>query len=75
MQDTLDYEEGASLEPGLATGPVLYAAEEHPQLQELIERNFTEEGDIELVRSSYPMYGSISYFTPGYSICSSIIWD
>jgi hexaprenyl-diphosphate synthase len=51
IQDTLDYEEGASPEPGLATGPALYAAEEHPELQQLIQRNFTQEGDIELVRS------------------------
>jgi hexaprenyl-diphosphate synthase len=55
MQDTLDYEEGASLKPGLATVPVLYAAEEHPQLERLIQRNFTLEGDIELVRSSHPI--------------------
>lgn len=50
MQDSLVYEEGTSLEPGLATGPVLYAAEEHSELQQLIQRNFMQEGDIELVR-------------------------
>jgi hexaprenyl-diphosphate synthase len=58
VQDTLDYEEGASLEPGLATGPVLYAAEEYPELQQLIQRNFTQEGDIELVRPLYFAYHS-----------------
>ncbi|KAF8224661.1 trans-hexaprenyltranstransferase [Tricholoma matsutake] len=51
MQDSLVYEEGTSLEPGLATGPVLYAAEEHSELQQLIQRNFMQEGDIELAIS------------------------
>ena len=63
MEDTLDYEEGASMEPGLATGPVLYAAEEHPELQQLIQRNFTQEGDIELVRWLRPTYNSIWHFS------------
>lgn len=36
---------------GLATGPALYAWEEHPELGPLIERKFEKEGDVELVRS------------------------
>lgn len=59
MEDAIDYEEGGSPKPGLATGPVLYAAEEFPELQQLIERNFAQEGDIELVRSLHFTYSSV----------------
>ncbi|KAF8845999.1 terpenoid synthase [Paxillus ammoniavirescens] len=38
---------GADLRLGLATGPVLYAAEEHPELEPLIARRFKEDGDVE----------------------------
>lgn len=34
--------------PGLATAPVLFAAEEYPELNKLIKRSFSKEGDIEL---------------------------
>lgn len=56
--DILDYEAGegtlgkpggADLNLGLATGPVLFAWEEHPELGPLIERKFKEEGDVERV--------------------------
>jgi hexaprenyl-diphosphate synthase len=40
----------ADLKLGLATAPVLYASEEFPQLLPLIERRFTEPGDVEKVR-------------------------
>lgn len=36
--------------PGLATGPAIYASEEHPALLQLIQRKFIEEGDVDLVR-------------------------
>ncbi|KAL7750492.1 coq1 putative hexaprenyl diphosphate synthase [Sorochytrium milnesiophthora] len=38
---------GADLKLGLATAPVLYAAEEHPELRSMIERRFAEPGDAE----------------------------
>lgn len=41
---------GADLQLGLATGPALFAWEEHPDLGPLIERKFREPGDVELVR-------------------------
>lgn len=46
----------ADLKAGLATAPVLFAAEEFPRLQVLIDRKFNEPGDVdealELVQSS-----------------------
>ena len=41
---------GADLKLGLATAPVLYAWEEYPELGPLIERKFSQEGDITKVR-------------------------
>ncbi|KAF8559948.1 terpenoid synthase [Imleria badia] len=38
---------GADLRLGLATGPVLYAAEEYPELEPLIARGFKCDGDVE----------------------------
>jgi geranylgeranyl pyrophosphate synthase len=58
VDDILDYESadstmgkpgGADLQLGLATGPALFAWEEHPELGPLIERKFKEPGDVELV--------------------------
>ena len=58
MDDVLDYEPasatlgkpgGADLNLGLATGPALYAWEEH-KMGELIQRKFEHPGDVELVR-------------------------
>ena len=47
---------GNDLRSGLTTAPVLYAAEEYPELHALIRRKFREEGDVEhaldLVRRS-----------------------
>ena len=59
VDDILDYESaestmgkpgGADLQLGLATGPALFAWEEHPELGPLIERKFKQPGDVELVR-------------------------
>ncbi|KII93947.1 hypothetical protein PLICRDRAFT_49942 [Plicaturopsis crispa FD-325 SS-3] len=59
VDDILDYEAGeatlgkpggADLRLGLATGPALYAWEEHPEMGALIERKFEQEGDVELAR-------------------------
>ncbi|EAU92273.2 trans-hexaprenyltranstransferase [Coprinopsis cinerea okayama7 len=48
IEDTLDYDAcSPGLQPGLATAPVLYALEEHPELKHLIARNLTGTGDIE----------------------------
>ncbi|BDA44504.1 Decaprenyl-diphosphate synthase subunit 1 [Coccomyxa sp. Obi] len=38
------------LHSGLATAPVLFAAEEHPQLRAMILRKFKSEGDVELAQ-------------------------
>lgn len=55
VDDMLDYtvsaEElgkpaGADLNLGLATAPALFAWEEHPELGPMIERKFSEEGDV-----------------------------
>ncbi|KAF7794344.1 hypothetical protein EIP86_005478 [Pleurotus ostreatoroseus] len=59
VDDTLDYEAGegtlgkpggADLQLGLATGPALFAWEEHPEMGPLIERKFKQTGDVELAR-------------------------
>ncbi|TFK32303.1 isoprenoid synthase domain-containing protein [Crucibulum laeve] len=59
VDDVLDYESasvtlgkpgGADLQLGLATGPALYAWEEHPEMGELIQRKFEKPGDVELAR-------------------------
>jgi len=58
IDDLLDFVESADslgkpaavdLELGLATAPVLYALEEFPELKPLIERKFSQEGDVEKV--------------------------
>lgn len=57
--DILDYEAGeatlgkpggADLALGLATGPALYAWEEHPEMGPLIARRFEKPGDVEAAR-------------------------
>jgi hypothetical protein len=59
VDDVLDFEGSvqslgkpalADLNAGLATAPVLLAAEEHPSLVKLIERKFDTPGDVEAVR-------------------------
>ena len=58
VDDILDYESGeaalgkpggADLQLGLATGPALFAWEEHPEMGPLIKRKFAQDGDVELV--------------------------
>ncbi|KAJ3864868.1 isoprenoid synthase domain-containing protein [Lentinula novae-zelandiae] len=49
-EDTLGKPGGADLQLGLATGPALYAWEEHPEMGPLIERKFGQAGDVELAR-------------------------
>lgn len=60
MDDVLDYASasstlgkpgGADLQLGLATGPALYAWEEHPEMGELIQRKFEKPEDVERVGS------------------------
>ncbi|TFK72831.1 terpenoid synthase [Pluteus cervinus] len=48
--DTLGKPGGADLQLGLATGPALFAWEEHPEMGELIGRKFESPGDVELAR-------------------------
>ncbi|KAK7063875.1 isoprenoid synthase domain-containing protein [Favolaschia claudopus] len=59
VDDVLDYDAGeatlgkpggADLKLGLATGPALFAWEEHPEMGPLIVRKFEQEGDVELAR-------------------------
>lgn len=45
--DTLGKPAGSDLKSGNLTAPVLYALEEKPYLEVLIERQFSEEGDLE----------------------------
>ncbi|PFH52323.1 hypothetical protein AMATHDRAFT_74371 [Amanita thiersii Skay4041] len=48
MDDASDYEFGLSdVRAGLATAPVLYAAEEYPELLAIIQRNLLLDGDLE----------------------------
>ncbi|KAG1773540.1 terpenoid synthase [Suillus occidentalis] len=56
IDDTLDFSSStaqlgkpgfADLRLGLATGPALYAAEEFPELEAMIERRFGRDGDVE----------------------------
>ena len=46
---------GADLRLGIATGPVLYAAEEYPELEPLIARGFKHDGDVERVSLLHPL--------------------
>ncbi|KAK0487081.1 isoprenoid synthase domain-containing protein [Armillaria novae-zelandiae] len=59
VDDILDYESGeatlgkpggADLQLGLATGPALFAWEEHPEIGPLMQRKFNQPGDVELAR-------------------------
>jgi hexaprenyl-diphosphate synthase len=67
IDDTLDFSSStaqlgkpgfADLRLGLATGPALYAAEEYPELEGMIVRRFSGEGDVERVSfaSSNPYF-------------------
>ncbi|KAH7624692.1 putative Solanesyl-diphosphate synthase 1, mitochondrial [Nannochloris sp. 'desiccata'] len=56
IDDVLDYTgttaelgkpAGNDLRSGLATAPVLFAAEQHPELHNLIKRRFRQDGDVE----------------------------
>jgi geranylgeranyl pyrophosphate synthase len=38
------------LSQGLATAPILFAAEEYPELYELMDRKFSQQGDVQRVR-------------------------
>jgi hypothetical protein len=49
---------------GIATAPVLYAAEEYPELIPLIDRSFKEEGDVETVRLLCSLRWLASCFFP-----------
>ena len=40
----------ADLKAGLSTAPVLFAAEEYPELEVMMDRKFKEEGDVEKSR-------------------------
>lgn len=68
VDDILDYEAtestlgkpgGADLRLGLATGPALFAWEEHAAMGPLIERKFKQKGDVELVCSPSPCLSRI----------------
>ncbi|KAG6810907.1 hypothetical protein H0H92_009837 [Tricholoma furcatifolium] len=51
VEDTLEYDaRGEGSSRGLVTGPVLFAAEQYPELTPLIQRNLSGEGDIEKAR-------------------------
>jgi hexaprenyl-diphosphate synthase len=82
VDDILDYEAGestlgkpggADLRLGLATGPALYAWEEHPQMGPLIMRKFKQEGDVELV-SGFLIVRSFYVITDGFTECVFVCW-
>jgi geranylgeranyl pyrophosphate synthase len=59
VDDVLDFEGNlssmgkpalADLNAGLATAPVLFAAEPYPELEEMMDRKFKQEGDVERAR-------------------------
>ena len=59
VDDVLDFEGSVSsmgkpaladLNAGLATAPVLFAAEQYPELEAMIDRKFKEEGDVDRAR-------------------------
>ena len=50
----------ADLKLGLATAPVLYAAEKYPQLFPLMERKFGGKGDVEEVCHWLSRHGLVS---------------
>jgi geranylgeranyl pyrophosphate synthase len=59
VDDVLDFEGSVSsmgkpaladLNAGLATAPVLFAAERYPELEEMMDRKFKNEGDVERAR-------------------------
>lgn len=60
--------------PGLATGPAIYASEEHSELHQLMRRNFIEEGDVELVRPFPPWWNWYLIFHAGYRLRSPVLW-
>ncbi|KAF5309542.1 hypothetical protein D9619_012320 [Psilocybe cf. subviscida] len=49
-EETLGKPAGADLQLGLATGPALYAWEEHPAMGALIARKFNMPGDVDMAR-------------------------
>merc|ERR1712176_1564401 len=59
VDDQLGKPAGADLSLGLATAPILFAAQDHPELRPLIERRFKGDGDVtmayETVRASTGM--------------------
>ncbi|KAH6875005.1 trans-hexaprenyltranstransferase [Coprinopsis sp. MPI-PUGE-AT-0042] len=49
VEDAMEYDGcSPSLQPGLATGPALYALEEQPDLKPLMSRHFSQPGDTDL---------------------------
>lgn len=50
LQLSEDAEGIPDIQPGLVTGPVLFAAEECPEVLPIIQRNFSLPGDTEMVR-------------------------
>ena len=61
-ESTMGKPGGADLQLGLATGPALFAWEEHPELGPLIGRRFKQPGDVELVRR-FPNVVGLSQLT------------
>lgn len=63
---------GADLRLGLATGPVLYAAEEYPELEPLIARGFKHDGDVEQVSVVHHCFFRLSTTFPPTRIGSNV---
>lgn len=58
-ESTLGKPAGADLKLGLATAPVLFAWEKYPELGNMIRRQFSEPGDVEMAREYVEMAGGL----------------
>lgn len=77
---TLGKPGGADLQLGLATGPALYAWEEHAEMGPLIERKFEQPGDVELVSQAFILFGPLSAYAmefcrPGTLSVDHRVWN
>nr|XP_054752332.1 all trans-polyprenyl-diphosphate synthase PDSS1-like [Lytechinus pictus] len=57
--DTMGKPTSADLKLGLATAPVLFAAEKYPELNDMIMRRFSRTGDVEMARKAVANTDSI----------------
>lgn len=67
---------GTDLRLGLTTGPVLYAAEEHPELEPMIARAFKGDGDVDKVCVPFSIfYKQADSVHTGTGVDPRLVWD